>query len=64
LEGVEHYPLLLIPTGGLSGLDSSETFKTRLDAYVRNGGTVIVFSQQLGSEYEILPGVGLEGMAG
>ncbi|MBI4680955.1 MAG: hypothetical protein HY753_07075, partial [Nitrospirae bacterium] len=43
-------PLLLIPSGGLYGLENSAFFKATLDEYVKNGGTLIVFAQQHGYE--------------
>ncbi|MEM0316148.1 MAG: hypothetical protein QXL61_08650, partial [Archaeoglobaceae archaeon] len=55
-ELLNDYPVLIIPSGGLYGLDSSKTFKSNLEQYVRNGGTLIVFSQQRGYEYSALPG--------
>ena len=53
---LEEYPVLVIPSGGLYGLDNSEAFKRSLEEYIQNGGTVIVFSQQHGYEYNALPG--------
>jgi thiol-disulfide isomerase/thioredoxin len=58
---VDDYPILAIPSGGLYGLDSSSTFKSNLEQYVRNGGTLIVFSQQHGYEYSALPRGNLSG---
>jgi len=55
------YPILIIPTGGLYGLDSLQTFKHNLEEYVKNGGILIVFSQQHGYEYKVLPGGNLSG---
>ncbi|GEM_PF-3408789 len=51
-----HYPVLIIPTGGLYGLDSLTEFKDNLRRYVEWGGTVIAFSQARGFEYNALPG--------
>jgi trehalose utilization protein len=50
------HSLLVIPSGGLYGLDNSPTFKANLEQYINNGGTVAVFSQQHGYEYSALPG--------
>jgi hypothetical protein len=50
------HSLLIIPSGGLYGLDGSPTFKSNLEQYINNGGTVVVFSQQHGYEYSALPG--------
>jgi len=52
--------VLVIPSGGLYGLDGSESLKAKLDRFVRNGGTLIVLAQQHGSEYSTVPG-GLSG---
>lgn len=50
------HSLLVIPSGGLYGLDSSPIFKANLEEYIKNGGTVVVFAQQHGYEYGVLPG--------
>lgn len=52
----QDHPVLIIPSGGLYGLDSSEIFKAKLAAYVSNGGTLIAFDQPRGYEYKALPG--------
>ncbi|HVP79336.1 MAG TPA: PKD domain-containing protein [Thermodesulfobacteriota bacterium] len=52
---VEHQPVLIIPSGGLYGLEKSEIIRASLDEYVKQGGTLIVFSQQYGYEFSILP---------
>jgi thiol-disulfide isomerase/thioredoxin len=57
----DNYPILIIPSGGLYGLDSLSTFKSNLEQYVENGGSLIVFSQQHGYEYNVLPGGNLSG---
>ncbi|OGW31618.1 MAG: hypothetical protein A2X59_00895, partial [Nitrospirae bacterium GWC2_42_7] len=48
--------LLIIPTGGLNGMDNSEFFKLFLDEYVKKGGKVLVLTQQYGYEFLALPG--------
>ncbi len=48
-------PLLIIPSGGLSGHAASEFFKASLDAYVRSGGVIIVFAQQNAGDLAALP---------
>jgi len=58
---VNDLSVLVIPTGGLYGLDSLPSFKSNLEQYVRDGGTLIVFSQQHGYEYSALPGGNLSG---
>lgn len=55
------HPIFIIPTGGLYGLDSSPIFRAKLEEYVKNGGSLIVFSQQRGYEFKALPGGELGG---
>ncbi|MDM7999665.1 MAG: Ig-like domain repeat protein [Dehalococcoidia bacterium] len=55
------YPVLVIPTGGLTGLDTSEVFRAKLERYVSQGGTLISFTQQHGREFAALPGGQLGG---
>jgi parallel beta-helix repeat protein len=50
------YSVLIIPSGGLYGMESSAKFKLWLESYVSSGGTLIAFSQQYGYEYQALPG--------
>jgi hypothetical protein len=50
------YPVLLIPSGGLYGLESSPAFRARLEEYARHGGVIAAFAQQRGYEYTALPG--------
>ena len=54
-EAIADYPILIIPTGALSGLDNSLIFREKLAQYVQNGGTVIMLSQQYGTEFSLLP---------
>lgn len=49
------FPLLIISTGGLYGLDSSTSFKSWLSQYVNSGGVLIAFAQQHGYEFGALP---------
>ncbi|MDI6703293.1 MAG: Ig-like domain-containing protein [bacterium] len=49
------YPVLIIPTLGLSGISNSPTTKAKLEEYVKNGGTIICFTQQHGYDFEALP---------
>ncbi len=58
---VQDYPVLVIPTGGLYGLENSDFFRARLEEYAKRGGTIIVFDQQHGSHYSVLPSGGLGG---
>ncbi len=48
-------PVLIIPSGGLSGLSDSRFFKAGLRAYVEAGGVIVVMSQRKGSDFSILP---------
>ncbi|MCL4304151.1 MAG: PKD domain-containing protein [Anaerolineae bacterium] len=50
------YPVLVIPSGGLFGLENSTFLRVRLEEYTRQGGTIIVLAQQHGYEYHLLPG--------
>ena len=52
---VQDHPVLLIPTAGLAGYEQSATLKAKLEEYVRLGGTLVVFAQQLGHHWNILP---------
>jgi hypothetical protein len=52
---VENYPILILPSGSLFGLENSSLTRARLETFVKNGGTIIVFSQQHGDDYYILP---------
>jgi sugar lactone lactonase YvrE len=54
-EIVKDHPVLVIPSAGLYGMEKSAVFKASLDEYVKQGGTLVVFSQQHGYEFEILP---------
>ena len=54
-DALKDYPILIIPSGGLMGLEKSDIFKVKLDEYVKNGGTLIVFAQQQGYEFSVLP---------
>ena len=56
VEDLKYYPIMIIPTAGLHGLDNSLTFRQKLGDYVSAGGTVIVFAQQHGYEFNALPG--------
>jgi len=53
---LDEQKILVIPTGGLSGLSYSAIFKNKLSEYVKNGGTIICFSQQYGYDFNALPG--------
>jgi hypothetical protein len=44
--------VIVIPTGGLFGLENDSIFKASLQEYIRLGGTIIVFTQQYGSQID------------
>jgi parallel beta-helix repeat protein len=49
-------PEIAILSSGLYGLDSLPSFKSNLEQYIKGGGTLIVFSQQHGYEFNVVPG--------
>jgi uncharacterized membrane protein/streptogramin lyase len=51
----QDHPVMLVPTAGLAGFEQSEILKTKLEEYVRLGGTLVVLAQQLGHHWNILP---------
>ncbi|MDO8602367.1 MAG: CFI-box-CTERM domain-containing protein [Candidatus Omnitrophota bacterium] len=53
---LDEQKVFVIPTGGLSGLSHSAIFKNKLAEYVKNGGTVVCFTQQYGYDFNALPG--------
>ena len=53
--------ILIIPSGGLSGLSQSAIFRKKLSEFVKNGGTIICFSQQHGYDFNALPTAKLKG---
>jgi hypothetical protein len=53
--------ILVIPTGGLFGMENVGLFKALLDRYVSLGGVILVFTQQHGYEWSALPNGGLTG---
>lgn len=52
---VNDHPVLLVPTGGFYGLENSAVAKATLDEYVKNGGPLVVFTQQHGADWKLLP---------
>ncbi|MGD9047437.1 MAG: MG2 domain-containing protein, partial [Anaerolineae bacterium] len=54
-ELARRLPVLVIPSGGLNGLENLDSFKAQLEAYVEQGGTIISFAQQQGADFGILP---------
>jgi hypothetical protein len=55
LEALSKHPLLLIPSGGFTGLDNSPSLKKLLKEYVENGGLLVSFTQERGYQFDILP---------
>jgi hypothetical protein len=53
---VQEMPLLIIPSAGLYGMEQSMLFKSTLEAYVNEGGSVLVMGQHYGYAYASLPG--------
>src|SRR3990172_3287071 len=47
--------LFVIPSGGLSYLKEPGAFKLSLNKFVKNGGTLFVFSQRFGRDFALLP---------
>ena len=45
----------ILPTGSLYGEEENEALRLSLEEYVKNGGIVLVFPQQHGSDYSVLP---------
>ncbi len=52
---VRDHPVMLVPTGGFYGLKNSAAVKALLDEYVKKGGTLVVFTQQHGYDWNLLP---------
>jgi len=48
--------VLLIGTGGLTGLDNSSTFRSKLAGFTSQGGVIICLTSQYGYELNALPG--------
>lgn len=55
-ELLTYQKVLIIPTGGLYGLDTSGSFKDRLEEYIRLGGICVCMAQQHGYDFAALPG--------
>ncbi|MCP4151696.1 MAG: hypothetical protein GY757_28390, partial [bacterium] len=47
--------MIIIPTGGLFGLEDSAHVKLLLEQFVARGGNLLVFAQQDSDDYDILP---------
>ncbi len=57
---VEHFPVILIPSGSLYGLENSSAFHARLEEYARLGGVIVVFSCLSISASDCLTCTGME----
>ncbi len=53
---VQKYPILLIPSAGLSNLSTMPGFRDKLTEYVSAGGTLVVLTQPTSDCYQLLPG--------
>jgi hypothetical protein len=54
-EIVRDQPVMFVPTGGFYGLKNSDAVKTRLEEYVKNGGTLVLLAQRHGYDWGLLP---------
>ncbi len=52
---LKNQPVLLVPSGALTGFNDSPMLKASLDEYVKQGGTLIVLSQKHGYDYASIP---------
>jgi len=52
---LKNQPVLLIPSGALTGFNDSPMVKASLDEYVKQGGTLILLSQKHGYDYASIP---------
>ncbi|RKX71440.1 hypothetical protein DRP53_01675, partial [candidate division WOR-3 bacterium] len=55
-RSISDLDVLFIPTGGLYSYSNLPTFREKLDEYVRNGGTLVCFTQPKGEDFNALPG--------
>ncbi|WP_461866121.1 PKD domain-containing protein [Thermococcus sp.] len=58
-ELAEYQHVLILPSGSLFGMDTP-LFREKLRLYLENGGNIIVFDQQYGEHFSVIPG-GLDG---
>ncbi len=56
---VKYQKILILPSGSLFGMQS-DAFKEKLKLYLEKGGDIIVFDQQYGDHFSVIPG-GLNG---
>jgi len=52
---LQSHPILIIPSGGLTGLEDSQSTKDALEEYVQNGGVIFSLSQERGYLFNVLP---------
>lgn len=52
---IDSLSVLIIPSGGLSGLENFPHIKQALEHFVNHGGTIICFTQQYGYDMQLLP---------
>ena len=55
-DELARYDALVVPSGGLHGLQSFGSFESTLEGYVDGGGTLVVLSQPRGYHYDPVPG--------
>lgn len=55
-NSLANFKVLIIPSGGIQGINNSDYFKQALESFVKNGGTLIVFCQPTGDLYLAAPG--------
>ncbi len=53
---VRQIRVLVIPTGGLAGMETSDLFKAALAEYAHRGGVIVSLAQEHGREFAALPG--------
>lgn len=53
---------LIMPSGGLHRVSHSPEAQAWLEAYVRGGGILLVFTQAFGSDWAVLPGGEIQGI--
>ncbi|MGB9722208.1 MAG: hypothetical protein ACPL28_12110, partial [bacterium] len=48
---IDSLKVLIIPSGGLYGLENNSLFKQKIQGFINNGGTVLCMAQQRGYEF-------------
>jgi hypothetical protein len=54
-DAIKDYPILIIPSAGLTGLENYDMLRISFAEYVERGGTLIVFGQPRGYLFHLLP---------